>query len=144
MFKHIMIPTDGSDLSHKAMLYGIQLAKLTGGKVIAFSVRAPFLVGSMDMGSIETQQQFDEETKASAERALMQAEVAGQAAGVPVESVQEIHDAPYRAIVDAASANACDLIVMASHGRGGVAALLLGSETQKVLSHSKIPVLVYR
>jgi nucleotide-binding universal stress UspA family protein len=145
MFKHIFIPTDGSDLSRKAVLYGMQLAKLSGAKVTAFAVRAPYVVSSMDFGSaIGTQEQFDEETKASANRALEQARMAGEAAGISVESVQEIHDQPFRAIVDAATANHCDLIVMASHGRRGVSALLLGSETNKVLTHSKIPVLVYR
>ena len=71
MFKHIFIPTDGSDLSRKAMLYGMQLAKLTGGKVTAFTVRAPYVVSSMDFGSaIGTQESFDEETKAYAKRVL--------------------------------------------------------------------------
>jgi len=145
MFKHIFIPTDGSDLSRKAMLYGMQLAKLTGGKVTAFTVRAPYVVSSMDFGSaIGTQESFDEETKAYAKRVLEQAEMAAQVAGVTLETVEEIHDQPFRAIVDSAAANHCDLIVMASHGRRGVSALLLGSETQKVLTHSKIPVLVYR
>jgi len=145
MFKHIFIPTDGSDLSRKAVLYGMQLAKLSGAKVTAFAVRAPYVVSSMDFGSaIGTQEQFDEETKASANRALEQARMAGEAAGISVEAVQEIHDQPFRAIVDSATANHCDLIVMASHGRRGVSALLLGSETNKVLTHTKIPVLVYR
>jgi len=145
MFKNIFLPTDGSDLSRKAVLYGVQLAKLTGGKVTVFTVRAPYVVSSMDFGSaIGTQEQFDEETKASANRALEQARMAGEAAGISVEAVQEIHDQPFRAIVDSATANHCDLIVMASHGRRGVSALLLGSETNKVLTHTKIPVLVYR
>jgi len=145
VFKHIFIPTDGSDLSRKAVLYGMQLARLSGAKVTAFSVRAPYVVSSMDFGSaIGTQEQFDEETKASANRALEQARMAGEAAGISVEAVQEIHDQPFRAIVDSATANHCDLIVMASHGRRGVSALLLGSETNKVLTHTKIPVLVYR
>jgi len=145
MFKHIFIPTDGSDLSRKAMLYGMQLAKLTGGKVTVFTVRAPYVVSSMDFGSaIGTQQSFDEETKAYANRVLEQAEMAAQVAGVSLETVQEIHDQPFRAIVDSAAANGCDLIVMASHGRRGLQALLLGSQTQNVLTHSKIPVLVYR
>ncbi len=79
-----------------------------------------------------------------AEHALEQARMAGEAAGVAVDAVQEVHDQPYRAIVDCAIANRCDLIVMASHGRRGISALLLGSETTKVLTHSTIPVLVYR
>jgi len=145
MFKHIFIPTDGSDLSRKAILYGMQLAKLSGAKVTAFTVRAPYVVSSMDFGSaIGTQEQFDEETKQYAARALAQAEMAAEVAGVEVETVQEVSDQPFRAIVDSAAANNCDLIVMASHGRRGISAMLLGSETNKVLTHTKIPVLVYR
>ena len=75
---------------------------------------------------------------------MEQVKMAGEAAGVPVETVSEIHDQPFRAIIDAAHALGCDLIVMASHGRRGISALLLGSETAKVLTHSTIPVLVYR
>ncbi len=145
MFKHIFIPIDGSDLSRKAMLYGMQLAKITGAKVTAFTARPQYVVSSMDFGSaIGTQASFDEESKAYADHTLEQAAMAGQAAGVAVETVQEIHEQPYRAIVDSAAANGCDLIVMASHGRRGLEALLLGSQTQNVLTHSKIPVLVYR
>lgn len=145
MFKHIFIPTDGSDLSRKAVLYGVQLAKLTGGKVTAFTVRVPYMVTSLDaVAATGTQEQFEAEIKQFAERALLQAQMAAETAGVPLETLQEVSDQPFRAIVDAARANLCDLIVMASHGRRGVSALLLGSETQKVLTHSKIPVLVYR
>jgi nucleotide-binding universal stress UspA family protein len=70
--------------------------------------------------------------------------MAAEAAGVGVETVREVHDQPYRAIIDCARARGCDLVVMASHGRRGVAALLVGSETTKVLTHSAVPVLVYR
>ena len=79
-----------------------------------------------------------------AERALEQVRMAAEAASVAVETVRETHDQPYRAIIECALARKCDLIVMASHGRRGVAALLVGSETAKVLTHSTIPVLVYR
>ena len=78
------------------------------------------------------------------DRALQQVKTAADAAGVPCDTVREVHDQPYRAIIDVAHARNCDLIVMASHGRRGVSALLLGSETVKVLTHSTIPVLVYR
>jgi len=77
------------------------------------------------------------------EKAMEQVKMAAQAAGVPCET-RQVHDQPYRAIIDAAQALGCDLIVMASHGRRGISALLLGSETPKVLTHSTIPVLVYR
>jgi len=145
MFSHILIPTDGSDLSHKAVLYGVQLAKLTGGKVTALSVRAPYALNSMDVVSVVgSQDQYDAEADQAAGRALSQAEVAAQTAGVTIQTMQVTHDQPFHAIIDAAKAGGCDLIVMASHGRRGVSALLLGSETNKVLTHTTIPVLVYR
>ena len=145
MFKHILIPTDGSDLSRKAMLYGMRLAKLAHAKVTAITVRAPYATSSLDVvGVVGSEDEYNEETRQAAERALTQVAMAGSAEGVAVETLQEVHDQPYRAIIDCALANKCDLIVMSSHGRRGMAALLLGSETSKVLTHSKIPVLVYR
>ena len=88
--------------------------------------------------------EYEEETLRIADQALEQVKIAAEAAGVPCDAVREVHDQPYRAIIDTAHAKGCDLIVMASHGRRGVSALLLGSETVKVLTHSTIPVLVYR
>jgi len=145
MFKHILIPTDGSDLSRKALLYGIQLAKESKAKVTALTVRPPYVIGSMDMiGVVGSQDEFEAETQRYADYALTQARMAADAAGVTIETVQDVGDQPFRAIIDSARANACDLIVMASHGRRGMSALLLGSETVKVLTHSTVPVLVYR
>ena len=145
MFKHILIPTDGSDLSRKAVLYGMQLASTTGARVTAITVMEPYRVASMESVLVaETVEEHDAEVAASADRALEQVKMAGEAASVPVETLREMNDTPYRAIIGCALANACDLIVMASHGRRGVAALLLGSETTNVLTHSTIPVLVYR
>jgi nucleotide-binding universal stress UspA family protein len=145
MFKHILIPTDGSDLSRKAVLYGMRLAKLAHAKVTAIAIRPPYAVTSMDVvGVVGSEEEYNAETRQLADRALTQVAMAGEAEGVAVETLQEIHDQPYRAIIDCARANTCDLIVMASHGRRGMSALLIGSETTKVLTHSKIPVLVYR
>mgnify|MGYP000176178829 CR=1 FL=1 len=145
MFKHVLIPTDGSDLSRKALLYGVQLAKESGAKVTALTVRPPYVIGSMDMiGVVGSQDEFEAETQRYADYALTQAKMAGEAAGVRVDTVQDVGDQPYRAIIECARANDCDVIVMASHGRRGVSALLLGSETVKVLTHSTVPVLVYR
>ena len=145
MFKHILIPTDGSDLSRKAMLYGVQLAKECGARVTALTLTEPFRVASMDAVLVSVgEDEYDEESRRIADQALEQVKVAADAAGVPCDTVSEVHDQPYRAIIDAAHAKGCDLIVMASHGRRGVSALLLGSETVKVLTHSTIPVLVYR
>ena len=145
MFKHILIPTDGTDLSRKAVIYGVQLAKTVGARVTAITVSEPYNVASMDAVLVaETPEEHEAQTARVAERALEQVRMAAEAASVEVETVRDIHDQPYRAIIDCARARRCDLIVMASHGRRGVAALLVGSETTKVLTHTAIPVLVYR
>jgi nucleotide-binding universal stress UspA family protein len=145
MFKHILIPTDGGDLSRKAVIYGVQLAKTLGARVTAITLTEPHHIASMHAVLVaETVEEHDERAGRIADRALEQVKMAADAASVPVETIRESHDQPYRAIIDCALANKCDLIVMASHGRRGVAALLVGSETTKVLTHSTIPVLVYR
>ena len=145
MFKHILIPTDGSDLSRKAVRYGVQLAKASGAKVTALTVTDPYLAATMDAVLIPVgEEDYEEQSRLLAERAMEQVKMAADAAGVPCETIREVHDQPYRAIIDAAHALNCDLIVMASHGRRGISALLLGSETVKVLTHSTIAVLVYR
>jgi nucleotide-binding universal stress UspA family protein len=145
MFKHILIPTDGTDLSRKAVIYGVQLAKTVGARVTAISVSEPYHVASMDAVLVaETPDEHEAQTARVAERALEQVRMAAEAASVSAETLRKVHDQPYCAIIDCANACGCDLIVMASHGRRGVAALLVGSETTKVLTHSTIPVLVYR
>jgi nucleotide-binding universal stress UspA family protein len=145
MFKHILIPTDGSDLSRKAVLYGVRLAKELGAKVTGLTVAEPYRVATMDTILISVDEgDYEEQSRVLSEKAMEQVKMAAQAAGVPCETVREVNDQPYRAIIDAAQALQCDLIVMASHGRRGISALLLGSETAKVLTHSTIPVLVYR
>jgi nucleotide-binding universal stress UspA family protein len=145
MFKHILIPTDGSDLSRKAILYGVQLAKESGAKVTSLTVAEPYHAATMDTVLIPVDEgDYEEQSRRLSEKAMEQVKMAAQAAGVSCETIREVHDQPYRAIIDAAHALGCDLIVMASHGRRGISALLLGSETVKVLTHSTIPVLVYR
>jgi nucleotide-binding universal stress UspA family protein len=145
MFKHILIPTDGTDLSRKAVIYGMQLAKTVGARVTAITISEPYHVASMDAVLVaETPEEHEAQTARVAERALEQVRMAAEAASVSAETLREVHDQPYRAIIDCARACGCDLVVMASHGRRGVAALLVGSETTKVLTHSTIPVLVYR
>jgi nucleotide-binding universal stress UspA family protein len=145
MFKHILIPTDGTDLSRKAVIYGVQLAKTVGARVTAITVSEPYHVASMDAVLVaETPDEHEAQTAHVAERALEQVRMAAEAAAVSAETLREVHDQPYRAIIDCARARGCDLVVMASHGRRGVAALLVGSETTKVLTHCTVPVLVYR
>ena len=145
MFRHILIPTDGSDLSRKAVIYGVQLAKESGAKVTALTLTEPYRVASMDAVLVSVgEDEYEEESRRVCERALEQVKATAAASGVPCDTVAEVHDQPWRAIIDVAHAKGCDLIVMASHGRRGMSALLLGSETVKVLTHSTIPVLVYR
>jgi nucleotide-binding universal stress UspA family protein len=144
MFKHILLPTDGSDLSRKAVLYGLQLAKSFGAKVTGLTVTDPYRASTMDAVLIPVEGEYEEQSQRLADRALEQVKMGAEAAGVPCETTREVHDQPYRAIIDSAHALNCDLIVMASHGRRGLSALLLGSETVNVLTHSTIPVMVYR
>jgi len=145
LFKHILIPTDGSDLSRKAVLYGVQLAKESGAKVTGLTLSEPYHVATMDAVLVSFgQDEYEQQSRRVSEKALEQVRMAADAAGVACDTIGETHDQPYRAIIDAARAKGCDLIVMASHGRRGISALLLGSETVKVLTHSTIPVLVYR
>jgi nucleotide-binding universal stress UspA family protein len=145
MFKHILIATDGGDLSRKAVIYGVRLAKALGARATALTVMVPYRAASMDAVLIaETVEEHEASVGREADRALEQATMAAEAADATIETARETSDRPYRAIIDYARAHQCDLIVMASHGRRGVAALVIGSETAKVLSHSAIPVLVYR
>jgi nucleotide-binding universal stress UspA family protein len=136
MFKHVLLPTDGSNLSQAAAKSGIRFAKRLGAKVTVLSVKPASHV-SID------EEKIGRETM-EAESCL--ATIAGMATEAKVEcdTLIERSDSPYDAIIWLADRRGCDLIMMASHGRRGFGALLLGSETQKVLTHSKIPVLVYR
>ncbi len=138
MYTHILIPTDGSELAGKAVQHGIALAKQIGGKVTILTVLPPPMITAdtemINIRKASTQKHAEEILSA----------VAKQAAGAACEMIQVEHLDPYQAIIDTADAKGCDLIVMASHGRRGISAILLGSETVKVLTHCKIPVLVYR
>lgn len=145
MYKHILIPTDGSELSNRAVRQGIDLARAIGARVTVVTVTPTFHTFSADPFMVtSTPEQFRRECQAEAERFLATAAAAASPAGVVCETVHLEDDRPYQAIIDTATKKDCDLIFMASHGRKGVAALVLGSETNKVLTHSKIPVLVCR
>ena len=133
MFKHILIPTDGSELTSKAILSGIALAKAVGAKVTGITVTVPSQIFA-----------DAKPANAVAEKYLGQIRDAAAAAGVSCSAIHAQHEQPYQAIIDATKRNGCDLIVMASHGRRGVSALMLGSQTVDVLTHSTVPVLVYR
>ena len=145
MFKHILLPTDGSDLSEAAIHQGIQFAKSINAKVTGFHVVLPFHVFTLQTEMLEdTKEQYERESKIHAEQFLAVIKKAAKEASVTCEinSVTSTH--PYEAIIKAAEKKGCDLIMMASHGRSGIQGLLIGSETQKVLTHTKIPVLVLR
>jgi nucleotide-binding universal stress UspA family protein len=145
MYKKILIPTDGSAFCERAIAHGMQLAKLAKAGVVGVTVTHSLQMGAphgIVPESLEKAMQTEIGKAAAAN--LAGVERAAAAAGVACETVHEAHDHPWEAIVAVAKRTGCDLIVMASHGRRGVAARILGSETQKVLTHTEIPVLVVR
>jgi nucleotide-binding universal stress UspA family protein len=144
MYRNILIPTDGSELAEKAVGHGISLAKPIGARVTAVTVTEPFPRLEASNYSESAHADYRKATNADAAKALAAVSAAAAAAGVACETLHAEHGQVFRAILDVAVAKGCDLIVMASHGRHGVAALILGSETLKVLTHSTIPVLVCR
>jgi nucleotide-binding universal stress UspA family protein len=145
MFKHLLVPTDGSAISERAIKSAVQLAKKTGAKVTGFHVIPEFHIFTYQTEMLEdTREQFAQDAKAQARRLLAVIENAAKEAGVSCDTACTTSDQPYEAIIEIAKEKGCDLIAMASHGRKGVKGLLLGSETQKVLTHSLIPVLVFR
>lgn len=149
MYKHILIPTDGSALSDKAVDAAITLAKLLGARITAFHAIEPYpLQGAYAAeasGVAELQPElFAERSEEYAKHVLDSVASAASAANVQCTTEYATERSPYQAIIDKARKEGCDLIVMASHGRRGLEGFLLGSETQKVLTHSSIPVLVYR
>jgi nucleotide-binding universal stress UspA family protein len=147
MFKHILVPTDGSKLSVKAAKQAVKLAKSLGARITGFYASPDY--SSIYYGdgyilrtpSAEDRAEFAQK---QARKCLSTVEVEAEVEKVPCEVFHVVNDSPYEAIIDAAKKKKCDLIFMASHGRRGLSGLVLGSETQKVLIHSKIPVLVCR
>jgi nucleotide-binding universal stress UspA family protein len=145
MYTNILIPTDGSELAGKAVQHGIALAKAIEAKVTVLTVSPPFHVFTFETQMVEdTPAEYKKTTQERATKILGGAAVAAKAAGIACETLHVEHEHPFQAIIDGAKSKGCDLIVMASHGRRGISALVLGSETVKVLTHSKIPVLVHR
>ena len=144
MYKRILVPTDGSDLTTAAVTTAITLAKTLGAQIVTLCVKEPFPYGaSSEMQPVPPQEYFDAQDRVTASR-VQQVQQACAAAGVACEAHTVDADQPWRAIIELVKSSACDLVVMASHGRRGLSALLLGSETQKVLTHSSVPVLVVR
>lgn len=149
MYKHILLPTDGSRLSGKAIKQGIQLAKSLGANITAFNVVLPYQQLMMDDGlmaatTVDFQKRFYEDSLKRSNLLVDKIKAEAKAAGVKCEGVTATSSVPYEAIVKQARKSKCDLIMMASHGRKGLSSILLGSETSKVLTHSTVPVLVVR
>jgi nucleotide-binding universal stress UspA family protein len=145
LFKNILIPTDGSDLAAKAVEQGVLFAKEIGAKITAMTVTEPFHLLSVEQIQLEyTPIEYKKHAEIQADKVLGTVSAAAKSAGVICDVLHVEHELIYQAIIEAAEARKCDLIVMASHGRRGVSAVVLGSETVKVLTHSKIPVLVHR
>ena len=147
MFKHILVPTDGSELSINAITHAVSFAREAGARITFFCAIQPTPKMYYGMGSIfdahmpvtfrETMQNTTQDILDAAEKLALEA-------GVECSKAMLVSEEPYEAIIEAAKQHGCDLIFMASHGRRGITGLLLGSETQKVLTHSTIPVLVHR
>jgi nucleotide-binding universal stress UspA family protein len=147
MFRHILVPTDGSQLSIEAVKRAVGFAKDAGASVTFFFAKPDYPVAFYGEGALidpTTPEKFAEMADKQATEVLGTCEGIAAAAGVGCRSLSATSDVPHEAIIDAANESGCDLIFMASHGRRGISGLLLGSETQKVLTHSKIPVLVDR
>ena len=146
MYRHILIPTDGSELAGRAVRHGLALAKAVGAKVTALTVEASFDVYAVPASRVyemsDAFAEHAERAKAHGQKILNGVAEQARAAGVACETVQIEQDHPYEGIIETAERRGCDLIVMASHGRSGIAAIVLGSVTTKVLTHTKIPVLV--
>lgn len=145
MFRHLLVAVDGSALSESAFRKALVFAQETQASITAMRACPDFHVTTYHTEMLtDTREQFEEAVIEDAGKYLER--IAGEAAtaGVPCDTSCEVNDHPYAAIIKTAEDKDCDLIVMASHGRRGVKGLLIGSETLKVLTHSRIPVLVYR
>mgnify|MGYP001820857924 CR=1 FL=1 len=145
LYKNILISTDGTELSKRAVLHGLALAKSLDARVTALTVMAPYSDASLwKIATHKGPEMYAKHIKSDAEKHIAQVEVAAAESDIDVNTIAATAHHPWEEIIDTAKKLGCDLIIMASHGRGGLNSLLLGSETQKVLAHSSIPVLVHR
>ncbi len=151
MFRHLLVPTDGSDLSDGTIRRAVSYARDTGATITFFHALANLamppqasLYGDPVLLDPAVVERFGQAERAYAAGLLERARGMAEKAGVPCDTVVGDHPVVYEAIIDAATLHGCDLIFMASHGRRGLAGLLLGSETQQVLTHTDLPVLVFR
>jgi nucleotide-binding universal stress UspA family protein len=148
MYKHILVPTDGSTLSNKAARAAAKLARATGARLTALyaipPLGQPMVLEGFVYDTSYSQEQYEKGMRKHAGKALRKVRDEAEAQSVKCDAISVIEGNPWEAIIKAARAKKCDLIVMASHGRRGLQGVLLGSETTKVLTHSKTPVLVCR
>ena len=147
MFKHILIPTDGSETADKAVKVGLELAKSTGARITVFTAVPEYqtpVTSEIAAGRILPMQEYERRALREAQPILRRAARRAEAAGVTADTAAAMSDRPWQAIVRAAKKHGCDLILIASHGRKGLSALMHGSETYEVLKHSKVPTLVVR
>jgi nucleotide-binding universal stress UspA family protein len=147
MYKHILIPTDGSEVAEKAVRGGLDFAREAGAQVTLFTAVPPYPVpteGAALSRRLVSIADHEKKSEQLAHRILDEAAERGRAAGLTVDTQYACSDQPWRAIIDAAKRQGCDVIFMGSHGRKGLAGLFFGSETHEVLTHSTIPTLVYR
>jgi nucleotide-binding universal stress UspA family protein len=147
MFKHILVPTDGSTLSLRAAKNAVRFAQVHGARITAFYAAPeyrPNIAGDYVPPNFVPRTVFETQIQKTANKYLGQVKKLAAVAAVPCIGLYASSDSPYEAIIKAAKGLKCDLIFMASHGHGGIAGLLIGSETNKVLTHCKTPVLVYR
>jgi nucleotide-binding universal stress UspA family protein len=145
MYTRLLLPTDGSEASRRAIESGIAFAQNIGAEVVAMTATPTFHALTLDSEMLrQTPEEYAAASRAGGQRLLDEVQVRARAAGVPCSGVQVASDDPDEAIIATAREHMCDLIVMASHGRRGIKGVLLGSVTQKVLVHSAIPVLVHR
>ena len=147
MYKHILIPSDGTELSDKAIEAGVEFARESKAKVTGFTAVPEYQVPTEDEMMARrgvSLAQYEQDARLKAQRTLQRIIDRARAAGVEYEADYALSDRPYEAIIRAAQKHRCDLIFMASHGRRGISALIHGSQTRDVLTHSTIPTLVYR
>lgn len=145
MYKHILIPTDGSELSQKAVHSGVDFASEVNAQVTFLTASPPFKVFATDpLVVTDTAQTYEIDAEKVAQNRFKEASEYARQKGVKATAEHVYAEHPFEAIIDAAKKDKCDLVFMASHGRKGVKGVVLGSETNKVLTHSSIPVLVCR
>ena len=146
MYRKILLPTDGSALCESAAKKGIEFAKFAGASIVAFHAipATSYLIYTEAGPSDILAEQFERDAKVRGKRLIDALDDMARDAGVSCETLMLTNDHPWEGIIEAAATKDCDLIFMASHGRRGLTAMLLGSETTRVLTHTKIPVMVYR